>query len=169
MYLYKIFFLISLFFTNLSYSENSNQLLLIKEIKKVKPFEITDLDGNKTIIKSSTEKVILINFWATWCNPCIKEIPDLLKLKDQFKDEIDIYFMSVDQNVKKTVPKFLKKHNFKDMLIFNDQKLKVSQAFNVKVMPTTIIIDKNFQETYRVNGYVDWLNDEYKDLIKSLL
>ncbi len=169
MYLYKIFFLISLFFTNLSYSENSNQLLLIKEIKKVKPFEITDLNGNKTLINSSNEKVILINFWATWCAPCIKEIPDLLKLKELFKDEIDIYFMSVDQNVKKTVPKFLKKHNFKNILIFNDQKLILSQAFNVKVMPTTIIINKKFQETHRVNGYVEWLNNEYKELIKSLL
>ena len=89
-----------------------------------------------------------------------EEIPDLLKLKELFKDEIDIYFMSVDQNVKKTVPKFLKKHNFKNILIFNDQKLILSQAFNVKVMPTTIIINKKFQETHRVNGYVEWLNNE---------
>ena len=79
-----------------------------------------------------------------------------------------MYFVSVDQNVKKVVPKFLKKNNFKDLDIVNDEKLKISKKFNVKVMPTTIIITKEFHQN-TVSGYVDWKSDKFLNLINDLL
>ena len=63
----------------------------------------------KKLISNSENKILLLNFWATWCAPCIKEIPELIELKEKFKNNIEVYFISVDFNVKKTVPKFLKK------------------------------------------------------------
>ena len=110
-----------------------------------------------------------MNFWATWCAPCIKEIPELIELKEKFKKNVEVYFVSVDFNVKKTVPKFLKKNKLENLLIFNDEKLKVSNKFGVKVMPTTVIINQSFEEIAQVKGYVDWLSPEYISFIEKLL
>ena len=109
MYINKLIFLSFFFFSNLSYSDNNNQQLLIKDPKKVEIFSIKDINDTEKTISSSENKILLLNFWATWCAPCIKEIPELLELKEKFKDSIEVYFFSVDFNVKKTVPKFLKK------------------------------------------------------------
>ena len=109
MYINKIIFLSFLFVSNLSYSDNNNQQLLIKDPKKIEIFSIKDIYDNETTISNSENKILLFNFWATWCAPCIKEIPELIELKERFKNSLEVYFVSVDFNVKKTVPKFLKK------------------------------------------------------------
>ena len=169
MYIKRVIFLSFLFFSNLSYSDNNNQQLLIKDPKKVETFSMKDINGSKKTVSSSENKILLLNFWATWCAPCIKEIPELVELKKRFKNNVEVYFLAVDSNVKKTVPKFLKKNNLESLLVFNDEKLKVSSRFGVKVMPTTIIINKDFEEVAQVKGYVDWLSSEYVDLIKNFL
>ena len=169
MYIKRIIFLSFLIFSNLSYSDNNNQQLLIKDPKKVETFSAKDINDHKKIISSSEKKILLLNFWATWCAPCIKEIPELLELKKKFKNDVEIYFVSVDSNVKKTVPKFLKKNKLEDLKVLNDEKLKISSKFGVKVMPTTVIINKEFEEVAQVKGYVDWSSSKYLDLIKKFL
>ena len=169
MHINKIVFLSFLFFSNLSYSDNNNQQLLIKDPKKVETFLVKDINDVEKTISNAENKILLLNFWATWCAPCIKEIPELLELKEKFKNNIEVYFFSVDFNVKKTVPKFLKKNKLENLPIFNDEQLKVSSKFGVKVMPTTVIINKNFEEIAQVKGYVDWLSPEYIKFIKKLL
>ena len=169
MYIKRIIFLSFLIFSNLSYSDNNNQQLLIKDPKKVETFSAKDINDYEKIISSSEKKILLLNFWATWCAPCIKEIPELLELKKKFKNEVEIYFLSVDSNVKKTVPKFLKKNKLENLKVLNDEKLKISSKFGVKVMPTTVIINKKFEEVAQVKGYVDWSSSKYVDLIKKFL
>ena len=169
MYIKRIIFLSFLIFSNLSYSNNNNQQLLIKDPKKVETFSVKDINDHEKIISSSEKKILLLNFWATWCAPCIKEIPELLELKKKFKDDVEIYFLSVDSNVKKTVPKFLKKNKLENLKVLNDEKLKISSKFGVKVMPTTVIINKEFEEVAQVKGYVDWSSSKYLDLIKKFL
>ena len=169
MYIKRIIFLSFLIFSNLSYSDNNNQQILIKDPKKVETFSIKDINDYEKIISSSEKKILLLNFWATWCAPCIKEIPELLELKKKFNNDVEIYFLSVDSNVKKTVPKFLKKNKLENLKVLNDEKLKISSKFGVKVMPTTVIINKEFEEVAQVKGYVDWSSSKYLDLIKKLL
>tara|TARA_Y100000589_G_scaffold119549_1_gene113862 strand:- start:272 stop:781 length:510 start_codon:yes stop_codon:yes gene_type:complete len=169
MYIKRIIFLSFLIFSNLSYSDNNNQQILIKDPKKVEIFSIKDINDYEKIISSSEKKILLLNFWATWCAPCIKEIPELLELKKKFNNDVEIYFLSVDSNVKKTVPKFLKKNKLEDLKVLNDEKLKISSKFGVKVMPTTVIINKEFEEVAQVKGYVDWSSSKYLDLIKKFL
>ena len=169
MYIKSVIFLSFLLFSNLSYSDDNNQQLLIKDPKKVEIFSMKDINDSEKKISSSENKILLLNFWATWCAPCIKEIPELIELKKKFKNNVEIYFLSVDSNVKKTVPKFLKKNKIEGLSILNDEKLKVSNKFKIKVMPTTVVINKNFEEVAQVKGYVDWLSPEYINFIKKLL
>ena len=170
MYMIQItLFLFLTIFSNLSYSDDNNQLQISKPPINIEPFTLITKDGKKENISKTNGKVILINFWATWCPPCIKEIPDLQKLKKEFGSDIEVLFISVDSNFQETVPKFLKKNKFSNIKVFNDQKLVISKKFKVKIMPTTIIISKSFKETNRVTGYVDWQSKKYKSLIKNLL
>ena len=162
-------FLFTIIFSNLSYSDDNNQLQINKPPVSIEPFTLITENGIEENFFNTNEKVILLNFWATWCPPCIKEIPDLQKLKKELGSRLEIFFISVDSNFDKVVPKFLKKNKFSKLKVFNDQKLIISNKFKVRTMPTTIIINKEFKEIYRVVGYVDWQSQKYKSLIKNLL
>ena len=162
-------FLFTIIFSNLSYSDDNNQLQINKPPVSIEPFTLITENGIEENFFNTNEKVILLNFWATWCPPCIKEIPDLQKLKKELGSGLEIFFISVDSNFDKVVPKFLKKNKFSKLKVFNDQKLIISNKFKVRIMPTTIIINKEFKEIYRVVGYVDWQSQKYKSLIKNLL
>ena len=162
-------FLLTIIFSNLSYSDDNNQLQINKPPVSIEPFTLITENGIEENFFNTNKKVILLNFWATWCPPCIKEIPDLQKLKKEFGFGLEGFFISVDSNVEKVVPKFLKKNKFSKLKVFNDQKLIISNKLKIKIMPTTIIINKEFKEIYRVVGYVDWQSQKYKSLIKNLL
>ena len=162
---------IFLVISNLSYSYENNQLLLHNPAKKINFFDLETLDGKKIEVadKLIKKKLILVNFWATWCPPCIKEIPDLIKLKKKFDNEIDIIFVSVDANPAKVIPNFLKKNKLKDFQTYIDKKLNLTKELGVKVMPTTLVINEGPYELSRVEGYIDWLNQELLNELENLL
>ena len=164
-------FIISLVISNLSYSYENNQLLLHNPAKKINFFDLETLDGKKVEVadKLIKKKLILVNFWATWCPPCIKEIPDLLNLKKKFESDIEIIFVSVDANPTKVIPKFLKKNELENFQTYIDKKLNLTKELEVKVMPTTLIITEGPFEMSRVEGYIDWLNKELLTELEKLL
>ena len=164
-------FIIFLVISNLSYSYENNQLLLHNPAKKINFFDLETLDSKKVKIadKLKKKKLILVNFWATWCPPCIKEIPDLLNLKKKFESDIEIIFVSVDANPTKVIPKFLKKNELENFQTYIDKKLDLTKELSVKVMPTTLVINEGPYELSRVEGYINWLNEELLKELKNLL
>ena len=164
----RLIFFILIFTSNLSYSDDNNQLLLHENPKNIHEFSLKNLKGDKKEFKKKTSGILILNFWATWCPPCIKEIPDLLVLEKKFKN-IEVAFISVNHQINKTVPKFLKKHNLTDLAVYNDEKLEVSRKFNVKLIPASIIIDKNLREVSRVEGYINWLDQKTVQFLKNIL
>ncbi len=166
---FLIFLIITI--SNLSHSYENNQLLLHNQSKKIGNIEFKTLEGNKINFfkENSDKKLYLLNFWATWCPPCIKEIPELIKLEEKYKNDIIVIFISVDSNPTKAIPKFLKKNNFEDILLFIDNNLELSKKLNVKRMPTTILINDELFELSRVEGYIDWLDKNILRDLKSLL
>ena len=167
----NIYFIIFFTISNLSYSYENNQLLLNNQEKKINITSLETLDGDSIKLSDITnqKKIYLLNFWATWCPPCIKEIPDLIKLENRFKDDIKVIYVSVDNNPKKVIPKFKKKYKFPDILIISDKNLKFSDVNNVKIMPTTLIINEELEEVGRVEGYIDWLDKPVLLELKKLL
>ena len=138
-------------------------------LKKLVKLNLKSSMIKKKIFFFNKKKLYLLNFWATWCAPCLKEIPELIELKKKYIDEVDVIFISVDANPKKVIPKFLKKNKFEDILIYSDQSLEFSEKLGVKVMPTTILINDNLEEISRVKGYVDWTNQRLISEIERLL
>ena len=107
-------FLFTIIFSNLSYSDDNNQLQINKPPVSIEPFTLITENGIEENFFNTNEKVILLNFWATWCPPCIKEIPDLQKLKKEFGSGLEVFFISVDSNFEKSFQNFLKKINFQN-------------------------------------------------------
>ena len=167
----NIYFIIFFTISNLSYSYENKQLLLNNQEKKINITSLETLDGDSIKLSDITnqKKIYILNFWATWCPPCIKEIPDLIKLENRFKDDIKVIYVSVDNNPKKVIPKFKKKYKFPDILIISDKNLKFSDVNNVKIMPTTLIINEELEEVGRVEGYIDWLDKPVLLELKKLL
>ncbi len=164
------FFIISFFISNLSHSYENNQLLLHNEPKKVGHIELSTLNDKKiSIFKSEKKKLYLINFWATWCPPCIKEIPELIELEQRYSKDLKVIFISVDLNPQKTLPKFLKKKKLGKFKPFIDNKLELTKKLNVKIMPTTLIVDNDLNEVSRIEGYIDWLDNEFSNELEKLL
>ena len=164
-------FIIFLVISNLSYSYENNQLLLHNPAKKINFFDLETLDGKKVEVadKLIDKKLILVNFWATWCPPCIKEIPDLLDLKKRFESDIEIIFISVDANPTKVIPKFLKKNELKNFQTYIDKSLDLTKQLEVKVMPTTLVITEGPYELSRVEGFIDWLDKKLLTELENLL
>ncbi len=118
---------------------------------KVPNFEMKDIDGN--IISSNTikDKVVVLNFWFIACKPCVKEIPELNEVYEQYKNNKDIIFVSVTFDPKEKVIPFIEKHDFKYPTVAGDRNVvdKFANGF-----PTNIIIDKEGKYLdYIVGGF----------------
>ena len=102
-----IFFLLFSFYH--AEANDNNELIFHNSPKKIEALNLKKLDGTSVNIKNISNNYLIINFWATWCPPCIKEIPDLLEIQEKFKGKIKLVFISTDSSPEKVIPKFIKK------------------------------------------------------------
>lgn len=163
----RIFILIFLFSYHAIANDN-NELIFNNSPKKIENFDIYDLNGKKYNINEFKNRILIINFWATWCPPCIKEIPELIDLQNKSEEKIKVIFITVDSNPKKIIPRFLKKNNFSNFDVFLDTNFSIAKKLNVKVMPTSLILDLEQKEIIRVEGYIDWTEEKILETITNL-
>ena len=161
-----IFFLLFSFYH--AKANDNNELIFHNSPKKIEALNLKRLDGTSINLKNFSNNYLIINFWATWCPPCIKEIPDLLEIQEKFKGKIKLAFISVDSSPEKVIPKFIKKNKFKNFDVYTDQNFLASKSLNVKIMPTTIIVNKELFEVARITGYAKWLNKSFIKKIEEL-
>ncbi|MHA7056809.1 peroxiredoxin family protein [Aquimarina sp. M1] len=128
-------------------------------------FEVTDINGNSYNSKDLLGKVIVINFWFINCPPCRKEIPDLNKLVDTFKDD-EVIFLGFATDSEEKLQKFLKKNQFSYHHISVN---KLVNDFGVKGFPTNIIIDKKGKISLNKIGGRDDIYELMKTKIEELL
>jgi peroxiredoxin len=138
------------------------------EKKQSAHLELKDMDGENIRLKDYQGKVVLLNFWATWCGPCVDEMPFLEKLHLYFKDD-DFILLAVSLREKKeTVEKFIKENNL-TMKILLDTQGKTIGSFGIWSIPATYIIDKKGFLVGKAIGPRNWDGKEVKELITSLM
>ncbi|GAA0133856.1 TlpA disulfide reductase family protein [Paenibacillus sp. YSY-4.3] len=106
-------------------------------------FVLNGLDGNTYKVGGERDKPVLVNFWASWCDPCKDEAPDLVKLYEKYGDRLDIYGVNV--TAYDTVEKaeaFVKEYGI-DFPVLLDKKEEAYKKFNGVAFPTNVLIDKN--------------------------
>ena len=161
-----IFFLLFSFYH--AEANDNNELIFHNSPKKIEALNLKKLDGTSVNLRNISNNYLIINFWATWCPPCIKEIPDLLEIQEKFKEKIKLVFISVDSSPEKVIPNFIKKNKFKNFDVYTDQQFLASKNLNIKIMPTTIIINKELFEIARITGYAKWLDKSFIKKIEEL-
>ena len=132
--------------------------------------DITFLDDNEKIIKLSDYKgnLVLLNFWATWCAPCKKEMPslDALKVKPGLNN-IKIFPINIGKDSFKKSEQFFYELNIKNLSIFFDNPKTLAKDLNLRGVPTTILFNKDNKEFARIIGSIDFEDEEFIQWIKN--
>jgi len=117
--------------------------------------QLKDLNGNTVNLSDYKDKVILLNFWASWCKPCIKEIPSLVRLGDKLKQQdFKIITVNVGESARE-ISDFKKRVKF-DLPILLDDEGKAVQDWGVYAYPSNFILDKNAIIRYTYRGALEW-------------
>ena len=124
-----------------------------------------DPDGNETSLKTFAGKPTLVNLWASWCAPCVKELPTLDKLAQAQSGKINVVAISQDDAPHASVEAFLKAHKIATLDSYQDPKMALSGALGAEVMPTSILYDANGKEIWRYVGDQDWTSAEAVRLV----
>ncbi len=115
-------------------------------------------------------KGLILNFWATWCAPCVREMPQLNRLSALVRDNrIDVLTVSEDINGLQSVPKFYKSYNLYDLPVLVDKKGKLMRSFAAKGLPLTVLINQHGQEVGRVLGSAEWDKLEIVEYVRKCL
>jgi thiol-disulfide isomerase/thioredoxin len=129
----------------------------------------TDLAGHQVALAAFKGKLVLLNLWATWCQPCLEEMPSLVKLQEKIEDKLTVVAVSEDRRGKDAVEPFVAKHGFDTLKIYLDPKSTVGHAFSVRGLPTTLVIDTKGQLVGRVEGAAGWDSDKMAKVLQPFL
>jgi thiol-disulfide isomerase/thioredoxin len=144
-----------------------NNIAINETVRPVSPVIFEDFSGNEISLTDFRGKLLLINFWATWCAPCKKEMPslDLLYQKSDFKN-LKIFAVNLENPNQSKTKKFFANLNINNLEIFFDKDLDFVKEFKLRGMPTTILINKKGEEFAKIIGEVDFVD---KKFVKWLL
>ena len=128
-----------------------------------------DLTGNTVNLSEFTGKIVLVNLWATWCEPCLREMPSLARMQLRLGDKITVVAVSEDRGGSKTVEPFIDKLELKSIKTYLDPKSTAERAFKVQGLPTSFLINRQGRILGRVEGAAEWDSPELLDILKSFL
>ncbi len=127
---------------DLSKTPATGTVKLLKERTSLPPLTGTDLDGRPVSTAALRGKVIIVNFWATWCPPCREEIPDLVALQEKYKDHLQIIGVSQDSGSVDQVRRFAAEHRMNYPNLLSTPEIE-SQFPGIYALPTSFILDRD--------------------------
>lgn len=157
----KLFFIILLLVSGI-YSQETGS--------KAPDFSARDLDGNSIKLSELTGKVIVLDFWASWCIPCKKSMPHLADLYNKLKDSaFTIIAINLDED-KEKISSFKKQIGIEiPFPVIFDKDSKLPGLYNVEGMPTTVVIDKTGIIKFKETGFDNDIKDKLDKLINELI
>jgi len=139
-----------------------NNIAINENPKPIPSIIFEDFQGNKIDIKNYKGKLVILNFWATWCKPCKKEMPSLdkLYLDESFKS-LQIFAVNMEPPNYSKTKDFFTNLKIKKLKIFFDKHLNFVQIFKLRGVPTTILINKQGEEFARIIGSIDFYDEKF--------
>ena len=173
----KMFLAIILVFTVSTFSSDNNRNKVklnnkvsnvdIPSVDKAPDFALKSFDGKTVKLSDYKGKVVIIDFWATWCPPCRKGIPDLISIQNEYKNDVVIIGISLDsEKTLKDVPGFVKSYGINYPIVYGNEKV-VTDYGGIQGIPTAFVVDKKGNIVDKHVGLVP--KDTYISKIKELL
>jgi peroxiredoxin len=132
-------------------------------------FKLKNTLGEFVTLNQLRGKIVVINFWATWCEPCRSEMPSMEEVyRNLSRKDFEILAVSTDDDGLASVLPFLKEFAFTFPVLI-DSDLTVNDLYGVSSIPTSLIVDRNGMITNRFFGAIDWADPKQKDLLVRLI
>ena len=130
----------------------------------------TDGEAQPLTLAAFRGKVVLVNFWATWCAPCVREMPALDRLQAELGGaDFQVVALAQERRGLDSVKRFIKKHGIAALDIYVDKSSKSSRAFAVIGLPTSVVLDRDGTELGRLVGPAEWDSAEAVALIRHYI
>ena len=130
---------------------------------ELKDIKLSSLDGKSIYMDEFQDKTVFINFWATWCGPCIQEMPTIERAQGEMNGK-DVVFLLASNEDFNQIERFSKKHDFK----FRYVKLENMEELNIAALPTTFIFDSDGTLKFSETGYRMWDEPANLELISKI-
>lgn len=146
------------------------KLSVHSEPKAVSDATFTHEDGSEAQLADYAGDVVVLNFWATWCAPCRKEMPALSTLQERFADEgLQVVTVASGRNPPPKIEEFLQDIGAENLPRHTDPRMGLSRSMAVLGLPVTVILDREGHEVARLQGDADWASEEAFAVIEALL
>jgi len=150
--------------------ELSYELTKLPEPVTAPDFELPDMDSNMHSLQQYKGKVIMLNFWGTWCPPCRREMPSMDALSREFKDRPFAVIAINEWETEDIVFPYLGQIDLDPSFpILFDKSGEISKRYDVRGLPTTFVIDKQGRIVYRAIGGRDFNHPEVRKLLQQLM
>jgi cytochrome c biogenesis protein CcmG, thiol:disulfide interchange protein DsbE len=147
-----------------------SQLELL-ENEGARDFTATTIDGRKVALSSFRGKVVIVNLWATWCGPCIEEVPSLIKLVEAMQGKVQLFAVSEDESMAE-INSFLKsfpKIKNQNIHIIWDEKREIINLYKGDRLPETFIFNADLKLAKKVIGAINWHTPDSKAYLETLM
>lgn len=159
---------------NIAHVQARDEGNMVKEVDFLPPEPVADFqfknEAGKTLKLSDFKgKPLIVNLWATWCAPCVHEMPGLSAIQEQFAQQgLQVLAISQDFNGLELVRSFYQKQGITNLPIYLDPKLEILSQINAKGIPATLFIDKNGKRVAQISGAIDWHSTGVLNAVKQL-
>jgi thiol-disulfide isomerase/thioredoxin len=164
-HVFVIFFSAQQLLSETNYSKN---IVVHKTPINIKELKFKDFNLNDVDLTNKKGNIMILNFWATWCAPCKKEMPSLEDLSKLYP-EVIIYPINLEKPNKDKTKLFFEDLNIKNLKIYFDPEFKLVKSFNMRGVPTSILIDKEGKEFARIIGEIDFFDKSFINFLKKYL
>ncbi len=146
------------------------KLIFQSEPKTVSQVVFTDPDGGEHTLSDWQGKYVLVNFWATWCDPCRKEMPSLDALQEEFGgDSFAVVTIATGRNAIPAITRFFEEVEVTNLPILLDPKQKLAREMAVLGLPISVILNPEGQEVARLRGDAEWYSDSARAIVGAMI
>lgn len=135
-------------------------------------FESKDLAGKSISLAQFQGKVVIVNFWASWCGPCVEEMPSLLKLLKTFPEDLVLVAISGDstmEDLESFMKSFPEMRTLANSHVVWDSEKTLTQQYKIYRLPESFVLDKEMKLVKKISGTIDWHTPDAIEYVKKLI
>jgi len=155
---------------NENYDGSINSFNWLKRPLELNHVQFRNAQEEVVGLSQFTGKIVLLNLWATWCPPCLKELPALDRMQQRLgSDDFTIVAVSLDDDIKLAGEMFFDSLSIQSLALYTESIDKMSRAFPVDVVPVSFLIDREGRAMGVLRGFVDWDSTDTDVLVKRVI